>query len=801
MATSITIRRRKIAAALFAAVVLGALPANVRAARPLLDKHQWDGYFALFGRDGAVANKRIGVRLDTYSGAPVDFAAFAVDPADVLVAGAAGRPRAIDTTRRSPVVRWKFTPPPGYQLESNDVDVPLQNREGFYVVEARRGDAVQQVWVNVSRIGLVAKESPDGVLLYATDLTNGKPLVGLRVQFLVNASFADATTDANGIARYAGAGRPQFALARLGSAQGFIAFAPQAPVPGTVLGMRLDRGSVRAGERVRVVGFVRRHAGPTYAPATGDVRIVLSARGRTIGQQTAKPDASGAFEAEMTVPLETPAGDVAVLATAGAASSGASLHIDASGEATVTVRATCGSSCAANRAVSLEIVAKRAGLPIVDGTVRVRVVRSPHIVPPGANDDLVRFGTTAVVDARVTTNADGIAKATIPAPTDGLASTYGVTALLGGTTATARFVATSARLALAVEPASTQLDVGEAASVAIDGFDANDGTPIGGTSVTVRIAHGPQVQERVVRLDANGRARVTFPAPNLGANFVTAEATDADGNRALDAAAIVVAPQSLATGASRGASDIAIELDRARYKPGESVGVHAQLEGGVGSALVTLEGPRVYATRTVALRDGRIDAHFAIPPGFGTTSVGVAVVRNGAIVYGSVPVVVDGPGQPRATSLTADRAAYAPGELAHIKIRDNATKAATLFVRLADGRPTRGAGFDEAPNALASAGTTTHANVSDPSDWHAWVAPARSKAGDVFGFDRPRSTVLTDTTLAVAAPKPVYWKVERTDRETIDLTMPTERGRYVLSLLKVYPDGDVGAASLSLVVQ
>ena len=115
--------------------------APVQAARPLPDSGKWDRTFALYARDVAVPWKRIAVRLDTYSGAPVDFAAYEVDPTDVLVAGNA-RARAIDTTRRTAVAKWRFTPPLGLRYTPNDVDVPLQNREGFFVVEARRGDAV-----------------------------------------------------------------------------------------------------------------------------------------------------------------------------------------------------------------------------------------------------------------------------------------------------------------------------------------------------------------------------------------------------------------------------------------------------------------------------------------------------------------------------------------------------------------------------------------------------------------------------------------------------------------------------------
>ncbi|MBV8222653.1 MAG: hypothetical protein JO293_04785, partial [Candidatus Eremiobacteraeota bacterium] len=158
---------------MFAALALCALavvPAHADAARPLLDTHQLDGVFALFAPDVAVPWKRASVKLDTYSGAPVDFAAYEADPAEILIAGST-RLHAIDTSHRNPAGRWRFSPPAGYKFESNDVELTgIAGREGFFVVEARRGDAAQQTWVNLTRIGIVTKESPQGWILYGTDL-------------------------------------------------------------------------------------------------------------------------------------------------------------------------------------------------------------------------------------------------------------------------------------------------------------------------------------------------------------------------------------------------------------------------------------------------------------------------------------------------------------------------------------------------------------------------------------------------------------------------------------------------------
>jgi hypothetical protein len=116
-------RSRILIAGLVLALCAATLPAQ--AARPLLDYHRLDAYFALYAHDTNVPWKPATVRLDTYTSAPVDFAVYKADPADVLSAGSNAQPRAIDTRRLRPVARWRYVPPGGYRFQSNDVTVPL----------------------------------------------------------------------------------------------------------------------------------------------------------------------------------------------------------------------------------------------------------------------------------------------------------------------------------------------------------------------------------------------------------------------------------------------------------------------------------------------------------------------------------------------------------------------------------------------------------------------------------------------------------------------------------------------------
>jgi hypothetical protein len=111
-----------------------------------------------------------------------------------------------------------------------------------------------------------------------------------------------------------------------------------------------------------------------------------------------------------------------------------------------------------------------------------------------------------------------------------------------------------------------------------------------------------------------------------------------------------------------------------------------------------------------------------------------------------------------------------------------------------------GASFDDVPGVLASNGTTTQNLASTDPSWHTWVAPANSTAGDIFGFDRPRQTAVIDTPRSAAA-RVFSWSVDRSDRDSFDVVMPKEPGRYVLGVVKITDDGDVGSATIALTVQ
>lgn len=781
---------------LIVALLAAVIPAS--AERPLLDYHRLDAYFTLFARDASVPWKPAVVRLDTYTSAPVDFAVYQVDPADVILAGSNTLPRAVDTRKLRPLARWRYTPPGGYRFQSNDVTVPLGSREGFFVVEARRANVGEQVWINRTRVGLLTKETPAGIMLYGADLGTGKPLAHMRVSFIVNGRFTDRYTGGDGLIFWRSHARPVFALAQWGGSNAFVSFLPQAPLPRTIVGVKTDSAVVHAGEDLHVAGFARSLAGSRLRAANGEAVIALRSPAGLAAQTSVRLDAAGAFSAALHVPASSRAGDYTVMATVNGAAAGTAVHVDAdAGGLSLQLTPQCeASACDPNADIPVVVRAMRAGAPASDVAVDVSIIRSPHVYTGQVSQ--TPWGIAHWYRTSVRTGGDGRALIDIPHPTDGLASTYGVRASSGGATADTRVVVPTAPIALRVQLDRDDIGSGTPASFDVFGTRVATGAPAAHVTVRVQLVHGNSIQQQSLSLDDHGRAHGAFTSPQVGSNLIVATAVDG-GAQAMDAAQVQVEPQTMQTQDAQGSRNIAIVLDRKRYDAGESARIDASLSGAQGTALITLEAPDRTDARVVRVSDGRASAAFRVSDAPGALAAGVAFVRDGSLQWSSVPLVVDAPGRPLAAVLQLDKNAYAPGALAQVKIGDIRPGTGTIFVRITKGTPTGSALFTSAPQLLAVGTTATQDTASDGASWHPWVDSTGEHAL-IQTFAR-RTAPPDDLTMTQADTASVYWKVDRHSGDSLGVPVPATPGNYVISLLKVDDDGRVTAASTDLKVQ
>ena len=774
-------------------LALALLAAPASAARPIVDLHKLDAYFALFASDSNVPWQATTVRLDTYSSAPVQFAVYQVDPADVLTAGSNARARAIDTRGRRAVSRFSFTPPGGYQFQSSEVDVQLGSREGFFVVEARRGDVGEQVWINRTRVGLITKETPGELLLYATDLGSGRALSHMRVQFVVQNGFEARYTDAHGIVRWNRSPRPVFALAQWGNSYAFASFLPQAPLPATIVGVRTDTAVVHAGGMVRVVGFARTRVNGAFKPASGSASIAMRLGGTLLAQVDAPVDAAGAFSADIAIPASAPAGNYAVLAQVDGGVGGATVHVDAdAGGLSLEVSSGCDGPCNAADDVPVAITSSRGDVP-----VHVQIVRSPHVYVGYSPQD-VPWGTSPWLSETVQTNGDGHATVMIPHPTDRLPSTYGVRVESGGASAVTRIVVPTAHVAVRLQLDRNQQTLGTPVNFDVYGAQIGNGRPLAGARVNVRLEHGPSIQEQQLTLDADGHAHGEFTAPSLGTNLVFAT-IESDGAQETDAGQVDIVPQATQDTSLNGSADVRIALDREVYRAGEDVHIDATLEGAQGDALLTIESASGTRTVVAPVRDGRASAALRISDAPGDLRVGAAFVRGGGIAWTSVPLVLDAPGRPMSATIAMPSETFEPGAPVTVTLRGVAPGTGTTVVRVSRGAPSGGALFESAPSLLAVGIAATQVSAPEGRTWHPWVDSTGEHA-QVIGFER-RSSPPQNLSLEQADTQDVWWNVAHFDGASIAVQMPSARGRYTLSILTITDDGRVISASSPITVQ
>jgi hypothetical protein len=777
--------------ALFLVVVTFSLiPA--RAERPIVDLHRLDAYFALFAGDSNVPWKPTTVRLDTYSSAPVRFSVYEVDPADVLTAGSNARPRAVNTRGRRPVASFDFTPPGGYQFQSNEVDVQLGSREGFFVVEAKRGDVGEQVWINRSRVGLVSKETSNELVLYGADLGTGRALARMRVQFVVNNSFVSAMTDAHGIVRWNRTPRPVFALAQWGNSYAFLSLLPQAPLPSTIVGVRTDSAVVHAGDNVRVIGFARTRDGSVLRPTRGEATVSMRLGATSIGEQRVPLDAAGAFGATFAVPPNAASGDYAVIATVSGGVGGASVHVDANaGGLSLDVSAQCGDGCDPTRDVPLQVHSSHG-----DEVVHVTVVRSPHVYV-GYAPGTTPWATTTWLDETVRTGSDGNATVLVPHPSDELGSTYGVRVESGGATADTRVVVPTARAAVRLALDRDEQTLGTPVQFDVYANDVATGKPLAGAAVSAQLIHGTAVATQQLTLDSAGHARGSFAAPPLGTNLIFASVDD--NGRAMDAAQVEVVAQASTGMTEGGSANVHVTLDRTAYRAGDQISVNATAPGAEGDAFVTLESALGTQASVVGTNGGTATARFPAVDAPGELRVGAAFVHDGAIEWGSVALGLDAPGRPELAALALDRNDFSPGEAANVAFRGASSGGGTYVVRISRSVPSGSALFDSAPSLLAVGIATTQSSAPAAVTWHPWVDSTGSHA-QVLGFVR-RTQPPQAVELAQAETQAVSWNVTRATGGTVAVQMPAQSGRYTLTVLEISDDGSVSAATSNVVVR
>ncbi len=204
-----------------------------------------------------------------------------------------------------------------------EVEVPLP-APGLYLIEVRKDKRATLVSALSSRLALVTKRHPAGMLAWAVDRTSGAPVGNVAVEVrAAGKRLANGTTDGEGLCPLAFAGSPTTQVrAALGDD---LAFGAETYFPANVTDRRVyafpHQPAYRPGERVEVKGVVRAWTDGRYVLDAGAREAVvrfLATNDKEIGRVTApiSPDL-GTFSAGLDLPKDVPLGRCALVAEVG----------------------------------------------------------------------------------------------------------------------------------------------------------------------------------------------------------------------------------------------------------------------------------------------------------------------------------------------------------------------------------------------------------------------------------------------------------------------------------------------------
>lgn len=500
---------------------------------------------------------------------------------------------------------------------------------GLYLVEAEDKGTVARSSFLVTRLGLVAKASPGGALLFAADLVDGHALDGVEIAAAAVSPGASAlpallgTTGADGLL----ASRNTAASVRyIGRKDDSLAVFQVAAMPEGKQELKgylyTERPAYRPGQTVYFKGVLRKMVGEGYAlPGTEKVLVtVVDSGDQTLLEQEYPVSPAGSFIGEFVLPAQPPLGEYTIRAAAGNAIFQTSFEVleYRKPEFEVTVAAGQKYSIGGDP-VPVSLKARYYfGAPVVAGKIKYRIYSRPFYRFESDRDDDSDHGDSDfggyadfLGEGEAITDSGGLALVTIDTRPLDAPQVYTVefdVADLAGreVSATASFTVTPSLIDLSVRPLSYLCSPGKATEIEVTS-STWEGKPV---SAQVHVTVEEQVYdrtsrshvyrklaEREVATDASGRAVISQTFPRPGYWRVSAVTTDERGLKAAGNGWVWVWREGYAWDTSY--RELGVELDKKSYQPGETARVIVKSPVSGASLLVTVEGREIYSQRVI----------------------------------------------------------------------------------------------------------------------------------------------------------------------------------------------------------
>ena len=577
--------------------------------------------------------------------------------------------------------------------------------EGIYWVRCNAGDQSAGTYFSITKLGLVTKRAGADVLAFATRLDSGDPVSGVQVGYVLNGAFVPAgNTDREGLARFRlSPNMPEknsVVVARNADSAAFVDFYfNRNPAEQTRIYIYTDRPVYRPGDEVQFKGIMRSLAGRDYkVPNPGPVTIqVRDADENLINTQTVTSNANGTFHGRFTTNREAQPGSFRIQASYGEADGSADVAVAAYRKPnyTVKVRPEKSHYIRGERVRMIVECEYYFGGPVGGAKIQGSVFQAPKwdfYDPDDEYDyeyDGVGYGGEWFTDVEGTTDSSGKAvlefDSRLPEEKkeSWMDSQFTLVASVADD-AGAYFegrgsvTVSAGEFSLVADQSHYLVEKGQPFEVTFETKDAESGKARPGQRI--RAVAGYQFwdglstnftpfAEKTVTTGSDGKSIVVVTPAKSGEVVVRAYAEDSQGNEIRSECSVYSSGRGDSEESYHYESPLTIRLDKKQYDRGETAKLLILAEKPGATALVTIEGDRIYKVQTVKLEGNSTTVSIPVLDAYApNVFASVCYVKDKQFESRQKRILVDLGRRELAVTVHSDKEKYLPGETATYSI-------------------------------------------------------------------------------------------------------------------------------------
>ena len=602
---------------------------------------------------------------------------------------------------------------------------PLRGQPGIYLIAAQADSLQQFTWLTVTRLGLIVKTWGDDVLSYVVDLKTGQPIPGASIHLSLpsdggavggasRGSHARGQTDQDGIfqARLPGGPQEERTLFARADKDGSSAFLRVYTYRGEDEGQTrvyayTDRPVYRPGHLVYFKGIARSFTGDSYTVLAGKPVQVQAwdPRDTLVYKGALTTDQFGGFDSQLRLNDEAATGLYRLVSTIDGQPHESYFKVAEyrKPEYAVDVK-TAKKRYVRGERVEADLSAEYYfGAPVAGAEVHYSVYRAPYYAYPedaadgeeGYDDsDGGYYLGEMIQEGSTKTDERGVAHLSIPTTSaserrlerageveESGDSRYTIEAAVTDpgrreVSAQGSTIVTQGEFTLRVQATKFIVSPGEEAAFGIVAVDYDE-RPV--PNVRVAMTAGEEIWSRAesrleeassatLTTDGEGKTAYRFKPRQDGFYRIEASASDRRGNRIRRTGYLWVTSGEYSD-LGMPYPEMEVVPDRKQYRTGDTATflINSKFKG--ATALVTIEGPRLYEHRLVTLKGGSTRVSVPMKQEYGPNFFfAVALIQDKRFASQEKRVKVSVEERQLQVTVKPDKERYTPGEQATYQV-------------------------------------------------------------------------------------------------------------------------------------